>query len=270
MKESQKYYDNRVKGLIEDYVQGNKRMEDAIENLSEFIPSNSQKIGDLGCGIGWSSFEFARFFPESKVDGIDLSPLLIQNGKKLFQSENLYYYIKDLTKDKLVQEYDCIVMIDVYEHIPLVDRKSFHDSLRKNLSNKGRLILACPTKFHQNWLRNNKPTGLQPVDEDVDCNTILQIAKDVNGEIVFFEYRKIWNSNDYLYAVIQLDPQFNSSSSLRNGKKFKLEHQAIRAKRVKENLGLKIKPIEVKESSIDRKRRFANGIRKLIRKVIKK
>ena len=181
MKESLEFYNNFDKKLIDDYVLGNKRIESAIINLCSFIPLSSKNILDVGCGLGWSSYEFSKHLKNSQVLGIDLSNVLVKTASKLFRNSNLSFEVFDVTKDLPEMKFDAIVMIDVYEHIPIDNRQNFHKSLKKLLNEQGRLILACPSKYHQLWLKKNKPEGLQPVDEDVDNKVITEIAKDIGG-----------------------------------------------------------------------------------------
>jgi SAM-dependent methyltransferase len=261
MDKSKDYYNKRFYGLLEDYVYGIERMENAISSLCEFIPPDSEIVADIGCGIGWSSFEIARFFPNAKVHGYDLSPVLIENATKLFNRENLKFYQKDITESGFREMFDCILMIDVYEHIPSQERTKFHQSLNECLTENGRLIFSCPTKFYQNWLRDNKPSGLQPVDEDVDARKFLKLADDIGGELIFLEYQKIWNANDYLYAVVEKKTNFQYSNSLRNGRSFNLEYSEFRANRVKERLNVVINKKKKKGS------RFQNL--KALKKIVK-
>src|SRR5690554_3862752 len=175
MKESLEFYNHFDKKLINDYVLGNKRLVSAIHNLGKFIPKDSKNILDIGCGLGWSSHEFAKAFPSSQVLAVDLSPVLIDTASKLFDDlENLTFKSYDLTQGLPIGLRDAIVMIDVYEHIPIIDREQFHKSIKDVLTNNGRFILACPSKYHQEYLKKNNPDGLQPIDEDVDFNTICK------------------------------------------------------------------------------------------------
>jgi SAM-dependent methyltransferase len=239
MKESLKFYNEFDEKLIKDYVMGNKRVESAIRDLSVFIPKSSENILDIGCGLGWSSNEFANHFNTSKVKGIDLSPILIEKANQLFVRENLSYDVYDITKQLPNQKYDAIIMIDVYEHIPKKEILKFHGSLNHLLNPQGRLILACPSKYHQSWLSLNKPEGLQPIDEDVDFQTINDLAKDINGEVIYFEYKNIWRNYDYLYAVIEIEPIYHSDREIKLSKKIVLELKPDRVKRVKEKLKYK-------------------------------
>lgn len=242
MKESLDYYNHYGEKLIRDYVQGNNRIISAIKNLGQFIPENSKNILDIGCGLGWSSHEFAKAFPASQVLAVDLSPVLIGTASKLFGAqENLTFKSYDLTQGLPLDDYDAIVMIDVYEHIPFSERDTFHKLVKNILSENGRLILACPSKYHQDYLRNNNPSGLQPVDEDVDFDTIKIIADDIEGEVIFFEYQKIWRNYDYLYSVIEINPEHKMDAKTLRGRTLNIESKINRELRVQSTLGIELK-----------------------------
>lgn len=241
MKESLEFYNQFDKKLINDYVLGNKRIVSAIKSLGQFIPIDSKNILDIGCGLGWSSHEFAKSFPNSQVLAVDLSPVLIDTASKLFGGqENLTFESYDLTQGLPTDVYDAIVMIDVYEHIPAEERIVFHKSLKRILSSNARLIMACPSKYHQDYLKNNNPAGLQPVDEDVDFETIQSIAKDISGEVIFFEYQSIWRNYDYLYTIIEINPKYGNSSNIIKGSLLNIESRKERELRAQLKLGIKI------------------------------
>lgn len=240
MQESLEFYNNFVNRLVGDYLNRNRRVETAIVELASFIPVNTSSILDIGCGLGWSSHEFAIHFPQAIVHGIDLSPTLISTARDLFDASNLEFSVFDITKDLPKRKYDVVVMIDVYEHIPIVARKVFHRGLIKVLSRNSRLILACPTKHLQEWLKDNKPEGLQPVDEDIDADVILNIAKDIGGELTHLSYRSIWHSNDYLYAVIESDIKYGLSLDQAMYKAISLESMPSRIERLRKKLNINV------------------------------
>lgn len=261
MKESLEYYNKFDDKLLKDYALGNKRIVSAIETLARFVPEQSKDILDIGCGIGWSTFEFSRFYPNSKITGVDLSPVLINKANSLFKNENLNYQVFDITKEFPKNQYDIIVMLDVYEHIPLVDRKKFHSSIDKLLKSNARLIIACPSVYHQDFLRKNNPSGLQPVDEDVDLGILQEFADDVNGSIIYFEFQDIWKPFDYLYVVIQKSELYNSLPSIKSNIDFEVEPKVFRNKRLKKNLDIDFKLLS-RESVFSRvKRKIVNFIK---------
>jgi SAM-dependent methyltransferase len=236
MKESLEYYNQFDEKLIKDYILGNKRIESAICNLSVFIPKTSKRIIDIGCGLGWSTHEFSQYLPNCIFDGVDLSPVLVDKAKTLFNKENLNFKVSDITNQLPEKTYDAIIMIDVYEHIPKLERNKFHKALGNLLKNQSRLILACPSKYHQDYLKQNNPKGLQPIDEDIDCTVIQNLAKDIGGELIYFDYQCIWNNFDYFYAVIERNPIYGSSYNIKSECELILEDKYSRVERVNRKL----------------------------------
>ncbi|WP_228851064.1 class I SAM-dependent methyltransferase [Aegicerativicinus sediminis] len=236
MKDSLEFYNQFDKKLITDFVLGNKRIEKAIKNLGSRIPNHSDNILDIGCGIGWSTYEFAKIYKNAQVEGIDLSPVLIEIASKLFKRENLRYANFDITRDIPQKEYDAIIMIDVYEHIPVVERLNFHRFLKTLIRQKGQLLVSCPTKFHQDYLRKYNPDGLQPVDEDVEIDDIQIMARNIGGELVYFEYQTVWRTNDYFHCAIEISPQYSKFSS-KKGNRIILETPLKRKELVKSVFG---------------------------------
>ena len=233
----QKFYDNFLFKLLKDYSTGNPRTVAAIQKSLKYIPTNSTQIIDIGCGIGWTSNEFARSFSSATILGVDLSPTLLKNAKTLFQQKNLFFDNIDITSEKLEFQntFDAAILVDVYEHISISDRATFHSSLKNILNPSGsRVILTCPSVFHQSYLRNDEPDGLQPVDEDVDLATMIKLAEDLDGEIIHFEYQDIWHSFDYLHTVIEINPQYQKGLKIRrSSKKPGLEPRIERENRIK-------------------------------------
>lgn len=212
MKSPEDFYDNFTKKLILDYLLNNLRMSAAIKMVLEWIPKTSNKVLDIGCGIGWSTHEIASHFVKMDVKGIDLSSNSIRVANTLFKTNNSDFEKIDVTTDDFKAQndsgFDAIVMIDVLEHIPLTERVSFIDTIGRLLSEKGRFIISCPTIQHQNYLKNYNKDGLQPVDEDITLIDIQNIAKQLGGDVVYFRNTSIGHTNDYFHAVIERDIKY--------------------------------------------------------------
>lgn len=205
----EQYYDGFLRRLTIDYLVGNARVEAALAMLLRRLPPTVDSILDMGCGLGWTSYEMARAFPSAQVLGVDLSATLVNNAERIFRRPNLSYRKLDLTAPAaLERRFDAVTLIDVYEHIPREERIAFHRRLSALLEPTGRVLITCPTVHYQAWLARNDEASLQPVDEDVSAVDLLRLAEEVEGELTLCSYESIWHSNDYLHAVVERAPAF--------------------------------------------------------------
>jgi len=213
---AEKYYDNFIERLITDYVQSNPRAEKAILfSLKWLLKANCKNILDIGCGIGWSTAEFAQNLPGSRIQGLDLSPKLISTAKTLFQKSSFpEFSVTDITSTNFnpLEKYDAVVMLDLYEHIQVADRQLFHAAIKNCIAQSFTIVLTCPSPSFQGFLRSNNPELLQPVDEDVTETDAELFAKDVGGELTYFQPTSIWQSYDYNHIVISKGHSVGSTS----------------------------------------------------------
>lgn len=205
------FYDDFQCKLIRDYYYGNPRSTRAIWYAVNELDDKVGSILDIGCGIGWSTFQMASKLTNTQVKGIDISEKLCQTANELFRLGNLEFEAIDVSKWSPESSiYDGIVMLDVYEHIEKNHRIHFHKKLSSSLKEGGKLILSCPTKRHQEWLIETRPEGLQPIDEIVEISDIELLAKDINGFVKEFKTVNIWHESDYFHATIIKNGDFKS------------------------------------------------------------
>lgn len=237
-----RFYDDFSKKLMADYVHGNPRAEAAIKHALQWIPADTQRILDVGCGIGWSSWEIKRHCPEAEVIGIDLSPKMIEIARSLFQTPKLSYLTHDIISGEGIpgDVFDSIVMLDVYEHIPKELRDGVHRALNKILAADGQLVLTCPSLLHQQFLRDHQPDGLQPVDEDVTVDELSKLSQDIGGQVVYFNHATVWHSNDYIHAVVQRNPEFIQANQRKERNCPALESQQERIHRLASRLQVEV------------------------------
>jgi glycosyltransferase involved in cell wall biosynthesis/protein-L-isoaspartate O-methyltransferase len=235
------FYSHFLEKHLTDCAHGNPRTEAAIRHTLSWIPLSTQRILDVGCGIGWSSWEIKRHLPDAFILGVDLNPQSIVMACSLFESSDLTFSVRDITADEdmPMSPFDAIVMLDVYEHIPEHLRSRLHTVLSDLLAKDGRIILTCPSVQHQRYLRVRRE-GLQPVDEDVSEEDVARMAADLGGRLISFDYVNIWNPDDYFHAVIERGSGETHSHQPSGSDRSILEPQHVRAQRVIDRLGVRV------------------------------
>ena len=196
------FYDNFIPKLTYDFLRPNKRIASAISMVLEHLGEGTERLLDIGCGLGWSSYEFGRN-TKAKIIAIDLSPKLIELANSLFGTEKVTYKVRNVNDGFTESEkFSAVVMIDVFEHIEKENREAFVFNLKKIMEDDFQVFITCPTVSHQNYLREHKPAGLQPVDEDVTEDDMKTVATLLGGELVHFEEKSIFRESDYFHAII--------------------------------------------------------------------
>lgn len=152
-----------------------------------------------------------RRWPQAKVKGIDISTLSIQIAEKLFANAQTSFVSGELNQDTFNEQFDLIVMMDVYEHICADDRPEVHASLKKVLANKGRIFLSVPTPHYLKWLEKNKPETIQPVDEYISFDVVSKLASDTGTEVVFYELKNVWSIGDYAHIILEKNDDFEAA-----------------------------------------------------------
>jgi colanic acid/amylovoran biosynthesis glycosyltransferase len=236
------FYCRFSRHLLADYVYGNPRIEAAIQYALRWISPNAQRILDVGCGIGWSTWEIKRERPEAFVLGIDLSTESIRIAQDLFQGNQVVFIPGDVVEAHALSEppYDAIVMLDVYEHIARELREKFSSTLGQKLGADGMAVLTFPSLEHQHFLRARHPEGLQPIDEDVTKEDVLALARDIDAEVVDFHHVSIWRANDYVHSTLKKHATVTGTNGNKNIGATRLEPRDVRSHRVASRLKTRV------------------------------
>lgn len=197
------YYDSFDRIHVRDYVQGNPRLTRQHEFFRRSVPRHARRVLVVGCGNGGSAYFIAAYVARNaEVLAIDLSPRAIQLANGLYPHPRITFRRQDFISEDVDGQWDAIILPDVYEHIPLADRDSFHARLATTLSASGRVLLTVPTPGHQAMLRE-LGRGLQIVDEDVSFEDTLSLSRAVGGTVTYYSVESIFNTNDYLHVLVE-------------------------------------------------------------------
>ncbi len=231
------FYDEFSQYLMNCYVNGNPRVTQAVNYAIQQIPKGAAKVLEVGCGIGETTSRLRAARPDVTATGIDISSQNIANAQRLFGDQaGLSFAVCDMTTPVPGGPFDMVTLLDVYEHIPVAVRPSFHRSLRSSMADHARLVLTCPSIWHQQYLQENHPEGLQIIDESIGPAQLLQLANDLQGHLVDFSYSSVWRSNDYFHATIDLQVAYAKLPKPTGIKKWihkwqkKIDHSPLGAK----------------------------------------
>src|SRR6056297_1526343 len=196
------FYTEFQRRQLNDFIDGNLRVQMSIELVSAFIPSGPCRLLDVGCGVGTSSGKLAQRHPALSVLGVDITDANIEVASKLWANERVRFQRSDMSTVPSDETFDVVCALDVYEHIPVDNRSAFHNTVRSMLTENGIIIVTTPSPLHQNWLKSNEPEGLQIVDETVGLSDINEFAKDLGATVILHRWVDIWYTNQYCYTIM--------------------------------------------------------------------
>lgn len=81
--------------------------------------------------------------------------------------------------------------MDVLEHIPVEERPGLFAFMAEKLSAQGRVFIACPTPTFLAWCKKEQPHTIQPVDEDIYPDFLLEIASATRTNLLYYELKNI-------------------------------------------------------------------------------
>jgi hypothetical protein len=71
------------------------------------------------------------------------------------------------------------------------------------MDKNGRILITCPTATHQEFLSNNYPQRLQPIDIIIIREDLEDFAHAINGSLHFYKEMSIWRKNDYFHCILE-------------------------------------------------------------------
>ncbi|TWT88689.1 cyclopropane fatty acyl phospholipid synthase [Pseudobythopirellula maris] len=207
------FYDTFNRRLIGDYLKGNPRIEEAIDLVKRSLPTGPARVLDIGCGLGFSSHEYALAHPGVEVLGVDISPENVRVASALFGSDRVRFEVSNLRDGVVEGPFDLIAMIDVHEHIPRDAWAECHASFRQWLAPSGALVMTIPSPEHQRYLMEHEPEGLQVVDEIITTQDIVGIAESIDATVADLHYVNVWKRSMYVHAVLRRDLEYGAPAN---------------------------------------------------------
>ncbi len=157
---------------------GTKNMP--FRSWQNFVPPRASEILILGLGGGSLVKLLTNFFPNAKITGIEIDPLMVNLGKKflnLSQNKNLIIKIIDANHyvENTKEKYD-LIFVDSYigEKVPeTLQTETFLKNLKKILKINGMIIFNC--LYYKNHIFEAK----------IFLDKLKKIFNDLDGKKIF-------------------------------------------------------------------------------------
>lgn len=107
--------------------------------LRRLLPSKG-KILDVGCGVGSVDYVLAKANPQLQVHGIDITPESIAMAQEYNALPNISYECRRI--EELQGQFDCVLFIDVFHHVPPAYRDSILAAAGRLLGPQGYVLIV--------------------------------------------------------------------------------------------------------------------------------
>lgn len=171
----------------------------------------------LGLGTGTFPKQIKYFFPQSRVDGVEIDAKVIELAKEYFdlRDEEATIYINDgrvFLKEKVAEKYD-LILIDAYHDITIpfhMTTKEFYTEVKEHLKPEGVLVLNInihSTKDTKliDYLTQTVKAVMGKVyrsDLDFDTNSLIFASQNKNCLPIFLENSSQIPPDHLLYPVV--------------------------------------------------------------------
>lgn len=197
------FYNNFSPTFIRDYVYGNERIDRQLEFFTKAIHPDTARILVIGCGSGQGTHFIAKWIAKkAQILALDISSENLRLARSLFSHTRIEYHQVNVVTEVIEGNWDAIVLPDVYEHIPLAARGDLHRKFNALLSPQGKILFTIPSPGKQAALYASGE-GLQVVDEVVTLEDLIEVGKAVEGTLTYWSTISVWNTNDYIHAVVE-------------------------------------------------------------------
>jgi hypothetical protein len=117
-----------------------------LEYLKEEYLNNIsfKNLIEVGCGDGRILFELGKKYKKKELVGIDISTKAINFANIINHNKNIIY--KNIDLKNCEKQFDVILLIEVFEHIPIENREIFVKNLKNIMHKDSILIVTVPHK----------------------------------------------------------------------------------------------------------------------------
>ena len=162
--------------------------KEGYKKMASLVPSDCEKLLDLGCGTGLELDEIFRLLPRLKVTGIDLTEAMLKKLREKHPDKDMTLICGDYFQVPFGEsEFDCAVSFQTMHHFPKDKKQGLYTKLCKALKDEGVYIECDYMVFTQDeedlWFGENARlrkeqgiTGDEFYHYDTPCSVDNQIT----------------------------------------------------------------------------------------------
>ncbi len=116
-----------------------------------FYPSlkkSESLILDVGCGMGYATYNLGLVFPQSQIVGVDLDPNSILYANKFNALRNVKFACGDAFKLE-ASKVDVVFAVDILEHLPADLHVDFTEKCMSLVKNDGMVCMTTPNALDE-------------------------------------------------------------------------------------------------------------------------
>ncbi|NND70162.1 MAG: class I SAM-dependent methyltransferase [Rhodothermales bacterium] len=203
--EISEYYDRWVPDQVTKDV--NLRHLRIFKLLKEFGLARTDRVLEIGCGIGQVSSLILSFLKAGSLTATDISPASIDEARRRNAgSTTASFVVSDMTDFETREIYNVIVLPDVLEHIPIDKHADLFALLFNLLADDGFVFIHIPHPRFLAWKQANEPESLQVVDQVLHSDELLARAYSAGFYVERLQGHSIFSHvEDYQYIVLRKD-----------------------------------------------------------------
>lgn len=146
-------YGSQISLRVDGLTQSGGLMEEIWEKAMKAVDTPINRILILGLGGGTAAKVAKRYWPQARITGVDIDPIMVEMGEKYLGLEGVKQVIDDAEVwiKEVKQEFD-LVIVDLYRGMT-VPKFSARETFLKQLKRVGRTVLFNQLKLKS---QNNK------------------------------------------------------------------------------------------------------------------